>query len=186
VPRNGPARTPEQKLRDRVVIADRYERGWPQWRIAEEVGRDPTTVSEDLRALRAEYRKAAADKIGELIGRELAKLDRLEREAWRGWRRSLRDAEKKYARVTDGPKGPVKESAKTTEGQAGDAKFLLVIQKCVAERAKIVGLYASERRAAETAGQGGERAKPITIIEVRRPALSPAPVVVEGEFLGSQ
>jgi hypothetical protein len=181
VPRNGPARTPEQKLRDRVVIADRYERGWPQWRIAEEVGRDPTTVSEDLRALRAEYRKAAGEKIGELIGRELSKLDRIEREAWRGWRRSLRDAEKKFAKVTDGPKGPGKESSKTNEGQAGDAKFLLVIQKCVAERAKIVGLYAGERRVAEASGHGQDRPKPITIIEVRRPALPPAPVVIEAE-----
>jgi hypothetical protein len=185
VPRNGPARTLEEKLRDRAAIADLYERGWPQWRIAEKVGLVQSTVCEDLRALRAEYRKAAGEKIGELIGRELAKLDRLEREAWRGWRRSLRDAEKKYAKVGSTPKGAVKESAKTTEGQAGDAKFLLVIQKCVAERAKIVGLYASERRVAEESGHGHERPKPITIIEVRhqvQPALpAPAPAVVEAE-----
>lgn len=73
---------------------------------------------------------------------QLAKIDAIEKAAWKGWRRSLRPAEKRSAEVINDSDGERKKSSKTEEGQAGDPAFLAVMHKCIERRCKILGLDA--------------------------------------------
>jgi hypothetical protein len=59
--------------------------------------------------------------------RETARLETVREEAFKGWRRSLKDAEKQVAKI-GGKFGDTKEYAR--EGQSGDAALLRIVLDC--------------------------------------------------------
>lgn len=140
----GRRRSKAEIARDRRRIGDLYLKGWLQADIATEVGVSQPTVSLDLKALHAEWLKSTLIDINEARSRELAKLDQLEREYWKGWLRSCMDAEEEIVKVTIDEQGIKTEETKKVKGQSGDTKFLDGIQKCVAQRCKILGVEAPE------------------------------------------
>ena len=105
----------------------------------------------------------------EMQAKELARLDRLERELWGYWERSQADAtqvvEEEIGNVNKGAEGAGKhhvfeqdKRTVTTLGRDGDAKFVDSVMKIVAQRCKILGLNAPKkhqvdwRKQAEEAG----------------------------------
>jgi hypothetical protein len=148
----GNARTKEQILHDRAVMARLYLQGVPQYRIAEEVGVSPGQVTYDLKKVRAEWRTSALIDFNERQALELAKLDRVEAAAWESFDRSRETFVSKTFVVSDGAataEGEEKaepasggRSQKTirSEGRHGDARFLQVVLDCVEKRCRILGI----------------------------------------------
>jgi predicted transcriptional regulator len=145
-------------IRDRRLCADLYLKGWLQSEIAEHLGLSQQTISNDLKACHARWQAETLTDIGELKGREIAKIDLLEREAWDAWVRSCADAEtmvQKEKRSAGAAKDrqPAREMTKTTKGQVGDPRFLATVQWCINRRCEIYGVDAPEVK--EFTGPGG-------------------------------
>jgi predicted transcriptional regulator len=160
----GKRRSSGQLARDRRRIANLYLQGWLQADIAVELGISPATVSRDLKALQGEWRQSSLIDIDAAKSKELAKVDRLEREYWTAWERSCQDAET----VTQKTKGTVQrrqnedgtfvseqpaEAAKTTKGQAGDPRFLNGVQWCIERRCTILGIDAPREVDVKSGGE---------------------------------
>jgi len=105
----------------RARIAELYLRGWPQYKIAKEVGCSQPQVSHDLKFLSKGWKESALMNIDKIKSQELAKLDHLEREYFDAWERSK------------------------NESRDGDPRFLEGVLKCVAKRADIVGLDSPQK-----------------------------------------
>lgn len=74
---------------ERVEVAQRREQvaslalvGASQRQIADRLGVSPATINNDLKRIRDLWREEAKRHVGELVGREAASLDRLERDLW--------------------------------------------------------------------------------------------------------
>lgn len=168
-----PKRSKFQIERDRQQIADWYCQGLTQAVIAERINADEEReytltqqmISYDLKQVQKAWLKSALRDFDEARAQELAKIDRLEREYWRGWERSCENAET----VVTKSKGVVKqykdeargklmterpaEVNQTSKGQAGDPRFLAGVERCIERRCKLLGLDAPEKR--EVTGKDG-------------------------------
>lgn len=151
-------RTPIEKQRDLVDIASRYLAGHSQQEIADWLTANRPYriwrqgVTKDLEEIRVIWRNRAAQLIGERKAEELAKLDRLEREAWEGWERSRSDAVRKHAKRTGKGADATEEVGTSTEHRDGNPKFLELVLRCVEKRLEVLGL-ASHR--VQLSGPGG-------------------------------
>lgn len=138
-----PRRNKTQLEKDRAETARLYCQGWLQSEIAEEMGVDQSVISDDLKAIKAEWLASSVRDFDEARAQELAKVDHLELTYWAAWQRSCEDAETVVKKVKgDGDK----ELQQTTKGQAGDPRFLSGVQWCIERRCKLLGLDAPERR----------------------------------------
>lgn len=139
----GKHRSTSQKIRDRRRIADLYLQGETQIDIAEKVGISQGTVSRDIKFLQDFWLKSSLIDFDEAKSKELAKVDRLEREYWDAWERSCEDAESTTEKEIELDDRTIrKEATQTAKGQAGDPRFLAGVQWCIEKRCKILGLDA--------------------------------------------
>jgi hypothetical protein len=146
--------TPADKLlilQRRKRVAAAYLDGRPQWEIAEREGIAQQTVSDDLKAIRKEWRASALMDFDARQAQELAKIDNLETMAREAWERSCKDAEtfrvKTETEGKDEQGRPIQGktiSEKTSRGQAGDPRFLERIGWCIDQRCKILGLVVNK------------------------------------------
>jgi len=151
-----PRRSAAQLARDRQRIAGLYLEGKLQADIAEVVGVSQSTVSNDLRAIQQEWLQSSLVDFNEARAREIAKIDKLEREYWIAWARSCEDAETSTSKV----RGKVQkrqddegkfvaeqpaEVAKTSKDRLGDPRFLQGVQWCIDRRCKLLGIDAAQR-----------------------------------------
>ncbi len=154
-----PKRTKFQIERDRQDIADWYLQGLTQAAIAERVNSDPErgytltqqTISNDIRRIQKLWMASSLRDFDEMKAQELAKIDRLEREYWRGWERSCQDAE---TMRQEGDAGGVEKVVRTAKGQAGNPQFLAGVERCIERRCKILGIDAPTKM--EHSGAGGK------------------------------
>lgn len=102
-------------------------------------------ISKHLKAIRLEWRTQRAELIDKKIDLELARIDQVEKEAWEGWKRSIGKIKTTRSKSGSGPNGAVSEDVETIEHQAGDPRFLSVIQDCVKKRCEILGLNAAQK-----------------------------------------
>jgi hypothetical protein len=106
-----------------------------QFDICQQLGMDSgqrSTISRDLAAIKEQWRKSAVRDFDEAKGRELDKLDLVEKEAWLAWERSKEEGSRK--RTT----GDGEETTK--EKRDGNPSFLEAVLKCIAKRCAILGL----------------------------------------------
>jgi len=115
-------------------------------------------VSYDLCRLQEMWVAAALMDLTEAKSRELARIDRLEREYWDAWERSKEDKETVTKEKTEGEKAGRAKVQMRSEGQTGNPAFLSGLQWCVERRCKLLGLDAPQRH--EVGGVGG---KPIML-----------------------
>lgn len=146
-------------------MADLYLKGWLQVDIAAELQINQSTVSRDLRALHKQWLKEALVDYDKAKAKELAKIDRLEREYWVAWVRSCEDAEMVKEKTQNilqrqGESGELVAleypdgTTKTRKGQAGDPRFLQGVQWCIERRCKILGVDAPEQMHMDVNGTG--------------------------------
>lgn len=173
-----PRRSPGQKRKDRIDVARLYVQGYSMRYIAEWLSenRDYTLsyqqVYTDVHAVEQEWRDQYLPDVDKMKAAELARLDALIQEAWKGWHDSRKDketseSERETEKLALTEKGllatkPFHEKTKSklkTEGRDGSHQFLELIDKFIARRCKILGLEAPSvheikdwRKEAEKAG----------------------------------
>lgn len=134
-----PKHYPSARLRAarRAIVADLYRRGYSygaiQTRLREEAGMERTslsTIHSDVMALLAEWRAERLESIEDYVTLELRRIDDATRALWAEWEKSKEEGARPAA-----------------------VGYMAEIRQQLAERRKLLGLYAPERR--EVAGPGG-------------------------------
>jgi hypothetical protein len=135
-------------LERRQKVADLYLQGWTQQAIADHVGLNQKTISNDLKRIRQEWRESAVRDFDEAREVELKKIDRVEREAWAAWVRSQQPAQS--AHIND--ENPQRKTRRHVRNQYGDPRFLEQVNKCIAARCALLGLFQISRPGEEADG----------------------------------
>lgn len=139
-----PNKTQTLKAKERRPrVAELYLMGWPQTRIAKELAVGQATVSRDLKAIQDEWAKSAIFDFNEAVGRELARIDNLERTYWEAWDNSKAGETIRTAQKSDA-KGQT-HTVRTKDRAVGDKRFLEGVQWCIEQRIKLFGLAAPEK-----------------------------------------
>ncbi len=123
-----------EKRRRQVV--ELYLQGTGQGAIAEQLRISQSTVSDDLKAVRKQWRDSAIRDFDELRSIELEKIDLIEREAWAAWKRSQKPAQ---SAVVTG-EGAGQRTSKSMKHQVGDPRFLVLVSQSIAQRRALLGL----------------------------------------------
>jgi predicted transcriptional regulator len=138
-----PQTGPHDRIQSRrAEVARLYCRGLSQAQIGRALGVTQQQVSLDLKAIRAEWRRVMVAEFDRLRSEQLGKIDACEAAAWEGWERSLRDAERTLTRKRTEPDGEHVEASRSVAGQAGDPRFLQVVDSCIDRRLRLIGGYA--------------------------------------------
>jgi len=102
-------------------------------------------VQKDIRVIREEWRQIRVADADVFLGREIAKLDRVEAEAWKAWhdsrQRHITDKEKN---IEHSMQGDGKEKEKITKDSTGDPRYLDIVQSCIDKRCKLLGIAIPE------------------------------------------
>lgn len=118
--------------------AELYRSGMLQSKIAKTLGVSPQSVCWYIARAKKEWRESATDSIKQWVIDELETLDRIEQEANAAWERSQKMG---YESTTkDGIDG--REVTVKRYKQVGEPRFLALMQECVAQRRKLLGLDA--------------------------------------------
>jgi hypothetical protein len=104
--------------------------------MAEKTGVSQVMICKDLKVIRRVWKESAVKDFDEKVAVECQKLDAIEREAWKGWRRSMRDE----VTTEEGEYGEFSRSTTKRRGQAGSAQFLALAMNCVKARCELLGL----------------------------------------------
>lgn len=134
-------RTPGQREKDFERIAEMYLAGKYMAEIAAAIGVSTQTISTELMELRRRWQDRYIGKIDARKSEELARIDRLEREYWIAWERSLGTSTTTTVTKTNGDKARGQVS-KTTAERTGEAKFLAGVAWCIKARREVLGLDA--------------------------------------------
>jgi hypothetical protein len=135
-------RLPDQILKDREEIARLYLQRWTQAEIGQKLGLSRQQVGYDLGALRQEWLQSSLLDFTARKAEELARIDRLEREYWDAWDASKRERETSTTEQTRDDDGQRVKAAIRKVGQTGDPRYLAGVERCIEQRAKILGLNA--------------------------------------------
>jgi hypothetical protein len=134
----------------RTTVARLYLQQRTQGEIAAEIGVDQGTICRDLRAIQAEWQRQRLDDFHQAKLRELARIDRLERQYWDAWERSCHQREQTVQEQTSAPSGDRYKAGTRTEGRDGNAEFLRGVERCIEMRCKILGAFAALKIAPTT------------------------------------
>ncbi len=149
-------RTKAQKEKDRTDIAALYLKGLSIREISKWIGENRTytlsrhQVCEDLKAIRRDWREGTMQATNAWMDLQLAKLDRIEAEAWGAWDRSKLD--RVTTRQSKDAGGQTSASVEKA-GRVGDARHMATVLTCIDRRCKLLGLDAPEKR--EVSGPDG-------------------------------
>jgi len=122
------------------IVSRHYFAGKTMQEIAELAEVAIGTVSTDLEILRKQWQEDAKREFDHWQAQELARVDKVEAEAWMAWELSLRDAETTtVVREEDEDGNPIEKHMLQRKGQSGNPKYLDVIAKCVDQRWKLLG-----------------------------------------------
>ncbi len=139
---------------DLATLAGLYFKGKTQAEIAGQLNITQQQISYDLKILQTRWAESARGQIDEAKGKELAKVDNLEREYWQAYQLSQKDFRSvtaKRERVDlgidkDGKraarKGAITELTVKKETRIGDPRYLAGVSWCIERRCKILGLDA--------------------------------------------
>lgn len=152
------------KLARLEIVAKLYKRGYSIRKIREEVMRRldlPTyslqTVHKDVRTLLDEWRESRLDDLDDALELELQRIDDTVRELWEQWEKSKTDYSKTESKQKGSPSRD-KDTGQTTirtfqterkETEVvslGNPAYISEIRQQLAERRKLLGLYAPEKK----------------------------------------
>lgn len=140
-----------KRIADALLMSDASAR-----QIAARLGLSSSTVRRDLRVLREEWKRERLQDHDAWVARQLQELALTIRESWAGWIRSQEPSKQSKMRSRGLTKKPdprgggrvkikaedVLEFEQTSKEQtsAGDPRFLEVVERCLASRARLLGL----------------------------------------------
>jgi len=137
-------------LERRKRVAGMYLQGMSQWEIGRQLGVTQQCIAKDVHALEKEWLASAVVAIDAAKAKELARIDRLERVAWRAWRRSCQRKEKATTRMErkldeDAQKAKTVTS-KATELRDGNPEYLKRVEWCISKRCELLKLNPPQRK----------------------------------------
>jgi hypothetical protein len=135
-----------------------------QVELAQRIGVNRSTISRDLRVLNARWKESGVRDLDAAKGQELDRLDQLEREAWQAWEKSKGAHETTTTEQTSTGAGERVKAAIRKDEQCGDPRYLAVLQWCIEQRSKLLGLHAPHKVA--PAAPDGDKPPLIQIVEV--------------------
>lgn len=142
-----PKRIKPQREQDLLFIERLYVQGRSQREIAAMLSRERPytlshkTIGRDIHEILARWRAEMLRGIDELKAAELARLNRMEREAWDAWERSCQIKERTLSEQKQGTAAGQRAQL-TREQQTGDPRYLQIVQWCITKRCAILGLDA--------------------------------------------
>jgi hypothetical protein len=146
-----PGRNSQERLRilQRRRVASMYLRGLSQWEIGRQLGVSQQCIAKDVAALEKEWLAAAVVDLDAAKAKELARIDRLERVAWRAWQRSCQRKERASTRLEkklhdDAQQGKTVTS-KHTELRDGNPEYLKRVEWCISKRCELLKLNPPQR-----------------------------------------
>jgi predicted transcriptional regulator len=164
----------------REVVADLYLKGWSQMAIAAHLGLSQATISNDLKAIQAQWRESSVRDFDSARERELRKLDRVERESWAAWERSQKPTQSAVM-STDGSE---QRTQKTVKEQCGDPRFLEQIVRCIASRRALLGIDAPTKFAPVSPdGEEAYHAHVMSTLMRLAEAVKDNPVVIDAQYI---
>lgn len=146
------------------IIAPLYKRGWSIRKITEEVRTrlntscSTRTVWNDIQELLEEWRAVRIQNVDERLQLELERIDDAVRELWEQWDKSKEDYVHEHNKRVGVPVASGENSGETeittvkrensTQNvvSLGDPRYIAEIRQQLAERRKLLGLYAPEKR----------------------------------------
>lgn len=163
------------------IVAQLYKRGNSMRKIQSEVMKrlgletyGVSTVKRDIDTLLKEWRDSRLEDMDLALQLELERIDEAVRDLWEQWEKSKTDytktsSKRKGSPIKDGKTGTSqiktyqKEETETEVIRLGDPSYIAEIRQQLAERRKLLGLYAAEKR--EITGKDGKdlMADPIMI-----------------------
>ena len=144
------SRASDNKLARCAQSAELYLRGFTQKQVAEQLDVSVDTVKSDLKKARECWRERSTQAISAMLYEQIAKIDQMERAAWLGWERSLRDAVQTTTEDIDKSESAETKLKIVRVPQAGNPAFLKVISDAIRQRCELLGLLDSETRDAIT------------------------------------
>ena len=152
------------KLARMEIVAKLYKRGYSVRQIREEVLKRLNlesyalgTVQRDIQALLEEWRENRIEDMDDALQLELERIDATVRELWGQWEKSKED----YNKTTNTRKGAPQRDNKTGANSVktysveertatiiglGNPQYIAEIRQQLAERRKLLGLYAPEKK----------------------------------------
>lgn len=151
----------------KVIVAELYKRGWSISRIAQEVRTrlnttcSTRTIWNDINELLEEWRSVRIDDMDARLQLELERIDDAVRELWEQWDKSKEDymRERNKRIGVPVPAGEGQGDGETTEIMTvkrennsenvvglGNPAYIAEIRAQLAERRKLLGLYAPEKK----------------------------------------
>jgi hypothetical protein len=147
-----PGRNAQERFRileRRKRVAAMYLQGLGQWEIGRRLEVTQQCIAKDVLALEKEWLASALVDIDTAKAKELARIDRLERVAWRAWRRSCRRKERATTRMErklDEDAHQAKAiTSKATEARDGDPGYLKCVEWCINKRCELLKLNPPQR-----------------------------------------
>jgi hypothetical protein len=126
-----------------------YLRGMSQWEIGRHLGVTQQCIAKDVQALEKEWLAAMVVDLDAAKAKELARIDRLERVAWRAWRRSCKRKERASTRLEkkldDNAQQGKTVTSKHTELRDGNAEYLKRVEWCINKRCELLKLNPPQR-----------------------------------------
>jgi len=147
-------RSEQEHLRDLDRTAHLYLRGYSHQQIADIVSGERQytisrqQISKDIAKIRQMWIDSASLAYEEAIGRELAKIDELERAAWDAFERSMGDKKIELKEVVKNKGGGMPDAEKMraltkTSSEKGATEYLKIIQWCIDKRVELLGIQTS-------------------------------------------
>lgn len=151
-----------------AIVAQLYKRGYTVRAIREEVMRrldlstySVSTVHGDIKSLLKEWRESRLDDMDDALQLELTRIDDTVRELWEQWEKSKEDYTKTQRKRKGAPARNANQDNNSGEGGIrtfsveektlnvvglGNPAYISEIRQQLAERRKLLGLYAPEKR----------------------------------------
>lgn len=126
-------------------VVELHLAGCSQMAIARRLNIAQGTVSKDLAFIHQEWEVTIPRDFKAARDLALAKIERIEREAWEAWDESRKPLITVDRSTEDAGQEETKKRRSRTRSktQSGDTRHLLVVQKCVQQRAALLGLDAT-------------------------------------------
>ena len=138
-----PLTDPEER---RVKVLRLCAQGVSYREIAKRVGVSLGTISRDVRLARETWRNIAAEHYEEHVATALAEIDTAKAETYAAWQRSI--GEVVTETTTRGEKGKSRTVRVTTS--AGDPRYLVVIERLIEQRIRLLGTLKGEQAGGRT------------------------------------
>lgn len=132
--------TPLKGRQRKAFIYELHLEGHSVRRIAEypEVQVSFQQVAKDIQEMDSLLEEEARQQSRLHLLKDLKKLERLEAQAWEGWRRSVGEKTKTTDKTVSDGTG---HTTTITWVDAGDPRFIQQIRECIAERHRLLGTY---------------------------------------------